>query len=38
MHHARLARSTGMADDHVFVCEDGASLVVGPEGIDVGRR
>ena len=38
VHHARLARSTGMADDHVFVCEDGDSLVLGPEGIDVERR
>ena len=38
MHHARLARATGMADCHVMVCEDGDSLVLGPEGIDVERR
>ncbi|MDQ3946126.1 MAG: ribonuclease J [Actinomycetota bacterium] len=38
VHHARLARATGMADDKIFVCEDGDSLVLGPEGIDVERR
>jgi ribonuclease J len=38
IHHARLARSTGMAEDKVLICEDGDSLVIGDDGIDVERR
>ncbi len=38
VHHARLARGTGIADANVIVCEDGDSLVFGPDGIDVERR
>ncbi|MGH9038983.1 MAG: ribonuclease J [Acidimicrobiia bacterium] len=38
VHHARLARSTGIAEANVIVCEDGDSLIFGPEGIDVERR
>jgi ribonuclease J len=38
IHHARLARSTGLAEDHVLICEDGDSLLLGDEGIDVERR
>jgi ribonuclease J len=38
VHHARLARSTGVAADHVLVCEDGDSLVLHEEGIDFEPR
>jgi ribonuclease J len=38
IHHARLARSTGMAEDQVLICEDGDSLLLGDDGIDVERR
>ncbi|HLF41374.1 MAG TPA: ribonuclease J [Acidimicrobiia bacterium] len=38
VHHARLARSTGMAEDHVLICEDGDALVLGPDGLEVERR
>jgi ribonuclease J len=38
VHHARLARGTGLAEDKVLVCEDGDSLVITPAGIDVDRR
>ncbi len=38
VHHARLARGTGIPKANVIVCEDGDSLVLGPEGIDVERR
>ena len=38
VHHARLARSTGIPESNVIVCEDGDSLVLGPDGIDVERR
>jgi ribonuclease J len=38
IHHARLARSTGLAEDRVLICEDGDSLLLGDEGIDVERR
>jgi ribonuclease J len=38
VHHARLARSTGMAEENVLICEDGDSLLLGDDGIDVERR
>ncbi len=38
VHHARLARSTGVADERVMVCEDGDALLIHQEGIDVERR
>jgi ribonuclease J len=38
VHHARLARSTGVAEERVLVCEDGDSLVLHQEGIDVEPR
>jgi ribonuclease J len=44
VHHARLAREVGVADDHVIVCEDGDALTLGlgPDGqssvLDVDRR
>lgn len=38
VHHARLARGTGLPEDRVFVCEDGDSLVLSDDGIDVERR
>ena len=38
VHHARLARGTGMAEDKVIICEDGDSLLMGDDGIDVERR
>jgi ribonuclease J len=38
VHHARLARDVGIADDHVLVCEDGDAVTLGPEGINVERR
>ena len=38
IHHARLARSTGLPEDRVLICEDGDSLLLGDEGIDVERR
>jgi len=38
VHHARLARSTGMPEERVIICEDGDSLLMTPDGIDVERR
>jgi ribonuclease J len=38
VHHARLARDVGVADDHVVVCQDGDVLTLGPNGMDVDRR
>jgi ribonuclease J len=38
VHHARLARSTGLADDRVLICEDGDSLVLSDGGVEVERR
>src|SRR5207237_477683 len=38
VHHARLARGTGMPEDRVIICEDGDMLVLGEGGIEVERR
>ncbi|MDZ4826615.1 MAG: ribonuclease J [Actinomycetota bacterium] len=38
VHHAQLAKASGVAEDHVIVCEDGDMLTLGPEGIEVDRR
>ena len=38
VHHARLAREVGLADDRVVVCQDGDVLTLGPNGMDVDRR
>jgi ribonuclease J len=38
VHHARLARGTGVPDDQVLICEDGDSLLMHEDGIDVERR
>jgi ribonuclease J len=38
VHHGRLARSSGMAEGRVLICEDGDSLLIGDEGIDIERR
>src|SRR5437763_159629 len=38
VHHARLAKGTGMPEDKVLICEDGDMLVLGEGGIDVERR
>ena len=38
VHHARLGRDVGIADDHVLVCEDGDVVTLGPAGVDVERR
>jgi len=38
VHHARLARSTGIPEDRVLICEDGDSLLITDDGIDVERR
>jgi len=38
VHHARLARDVGLADDRVVVCQDGDVLTLGPNGMDVERR
>ena len=38
VHHARLARDVGVADDRVLVCEDGDVVTLGPNGVDVERR
>jgi ribonuclease J len=41
VHHARLARSVGVADDHVLVCEDGDVLTIDPAAggdVEVERR
>jgi ribonuclease J len=38
VHHARLARGTGMPEDRVIICEDGDMLVLGDGGIEVERR
>jgi ribonuclease J len=37
-HHAQLARTVGVADDHVLVCEDGDVVEFGPKGLTVDRR
>ncbi|MGH9023508.1 MAG: ribonuclease J [Acidimicrobiia bacterium] len=38
VHHARLARATGIAAESAIICEDGDSLVLTPEGVTVERR
>jgi ribonuclease J len=38
VHHAQLAREVGIPDDRALICEDGDSLTLGPDGIDVDRR
>jgi ribonuclease J len=38
IHHSRVARSTGMPDHRVLVCEDGDSLLLTDDGITVDRR
>ncbi len=38
VHHARLARGMGMADDKVLICEDGDMVTLGPAGLEVERR
>ncbi|HEX5096142.1 MAG TPA: ribonuclease J, partial [Acidimicrobiia bacterium] len=38
VHHAELAEHSGVASDHVLVCEDGDLLTIGAEGIEVERR
>jgi ribonuclease J len=38
VHHAELAIASGVAPDHVHVCEDGDALVVTDDGIEVKRR
>jgi ribonuclease J len=38
VHHARLARGTGMDEEHVIICEDGDMLTLSDGGIDVERR
>src|SRR5439155_2036457 len=38
VHHARLARGTGVADEKVLLCEDGDSLLVHEAGIEMEGR
>lgn len=38
VNHGRLARSMGVPDDHVLVCEDGDSIVLGDDGIRRGDK
>ncbi len=38
VNHAELAMASGVAPDHVHVCEDGDALVISDGGIDVERR
>jgi ribonuclease J len=38
VHHARLAHDSGVADDHVLICEDGDVVTLGPAGAEVERR
>lgn len=38
VHHAQLARDSGVAADRVMVCEDGDALTIGVSGIEVERR
>jgi ribonuclease J len=38
VHHARLARALGMAESNVTICEDGDSVVLSDDGMDVERR
>ncbi|HUR77175.1 MAG TPA: ribonuclease J [Acidimicrobiales bacterium] len=36
-HHARLAKTLGMSDNHVLLCEDGDVVVLSDAGIDFGE-
>jgi ribonuclease J len=38
VHHAQLARSVGVAADHVLICEDGDVVELTPETVTVERR
>jgi ribonuclease J len=38
VHHARLAEAVGVQADHVLICEDGDTLTIDRDGIDVERR
>ncbi|HEV7861366.1 MAG TPA: ribonuclease J, partial [Acidimicrobiia bacterium] len=38
VHHARLAKGTGMDENNVVICEDGDMLTLSDEGLDVERR
>jgi ribonuclease J len=38
VHHAELAEASGVAGEHVLVCEDGDVLTLSGEGIEVDRR
>ncbi|MGQ0825946.1 MAG: ribonuclease J [Actinomycetota bacterium] len=38
VHHAQLARDSGVAADHVLVCEDGDVVTLGAAGAEVERR
>lgn len=35
--HAELAEETGVPADNIFICENGESLVLGPDGISLGE-
>ncbi len=37
IHHARLAREVGIADERIFICEDGDALTLDDAGLDVER-
>ena len=37
IHHARLAREVGIADERIFICEDGDVLTLDDAGLDVER-
>ncbi len=38
VHHAELARLSGVAEDHVLVCEDGDAVTLSPDTVEVERR
>jgi ribonuclease J len=38
VHHAELAMASGVAPDHVFVCEDGDVVTIGDQDVDVERQ
>jgi ribonuclease J len=38
VHHAQLARSVGVAPDHVLICEDGDVVDIGEDALTVERR
>ena len=35
--HAKLAEATGVSEENVFICENGESLVLGPDGVKRGE-